>query len=134
MASTRRRRLVLCFWGILLKALIGKCHYLIIGMESRPSAARCHGFVEDNRCLCAAFGARCLLQAALLISNPELGPAPESVSISEVNASVTTSALWNVPASYGVISRYMSTSVYLKLYSADFAQLVVFMFLLFHQR
>lgn len=119
MASTkrrRRRRLVLCFLGILLNALTGKCHYPNTGVESRPSAARFNSFVEDNRCRRAALGARCMLQAALLTSHPELGPAPVSVSISALNASVKTSAgavstVEFVLLSYRVIHGYLSILV-----------------------
>lgn len=64
MASGGRRRLVPCFLGILLNALIGKLHYVI----SR------------------------VIGNALLINNPELGSSPVSVSAPAVNTNVETNA------------------------------------------
>lgn len=73
MASGGRRRLVPCFLGILLNALIGKLHYVM----SR---------VTGN---------------ALLINNPELGPSPVPVSAPAVNTNVETSAGAKCTAEFG---------------------------------
>lgn len=73
MASGGRRRLVLCFLGILLNALIGKLHYVI----SR---------VTGN---------------ALLTNNPELGSSPVSVSAPAVNTNVGTNAGAKCTAEFG---------------------------------
>lgn len=87
MASTRHRRLVPCFLGILVNALIGKWHYFNTGVES--SAAGC-----DCLCRITAVSVHATSSdiALLLTSNPELGPSPVSVSISAVNANVKAGA------------------------------------------
>lgn len=96
MASGGRRRLVPCFLGILLNALIGKLHYVI----SR------------------------VIGNALLINNPELGPSLVSVSAPAVNTNVENSAgngqvhcgIWSLPGGYrGYVVDFLCIELSLKL-------------------